>query len=110
VLNGTEMCSGSLRIFDPALQRNVLRKVGLSDAQIEERFGWFLEAYKYGAPPHRGVGYGIDRLVMSLLNVENIREVIAFPKTATAQCPLTGAPAAIDQAQWDELGLKPVKG
>ena len=110
VLNGVEMCSGSLRIFDPALQTRVLRKVGLSAEQIEERFGWFLNAYRYGAPPHRGVGFGIDRLVMSILGVENIREVIAFPKTATAQCPLTGAPAEIDPAQWAELGLKPAKG
>jgi len=109
VLNGVEMSSGSLRIFDPALQMQVLRKVGLSDEQIEARFGWFLAAYRYGAPPHRGVGFGIDRLIMSLLNVENIREVIAFPKTATAQDPLTGAPAEIDPAQWAELGLKPAK-
>ena len=84
----------------------MLRKVGLSDAQIEERFGWFLEAYKYGAPPHRGIAPGIDRIVMKLVGADNIREVIAFPKTATATCPLTGAPAEIDDAQWDELGLK----
>lgn len=107
VLNGVEMSSGSLRIFDPAVQMQVLRKVGLSDEQIEERFGWFLGAYRYGAPPHRGYGQGLDRLLMSLLGVDNIREVIAFPKTATASCPLTGAPAAIDEAQWRELGLKP---
>jgi aspartyl-tRNA synthetase len=85
----------------------VLRKVGLSEAQIEERFGWFLAAYRYGAPPHRGYGQGLDRLLMSLLGVDNIREVIAFPKTATAGCPLTGAPAAIDETQWRELGIKP---
>ena len=110
VLNGVEMLSGSLRIFDPDLQRKVLRKVGLSDATIDERFGWFLEAYKYGAPPHRGIGQGIDRLVMSLMGTDNIRDVIAFPKTATAQCPLTSAPSGIDDAQWKELGLKPAKG
>jgi aspartyl-tRNA synthetase len=110
VLNGTEMLSGSLRIFDPGLQRKVLRKVGLTDAVIDERFGWFLEAYKYGAPPHRGIGQGIDRLVMSLLGLDNIRDVIAFPKTATAQCPLTGAPSEIEDGQWRELGLKPAKG
>jgi aspartyl-tRNA synthetase len=107
VLNGTEMSSGSLRIFEPALQMQVLRKVGLSEAQIEERFGWFLAAYRYGAPPHRGYGQGLDRLVMSLLGVENIREVIAFPKTASAACPLTGAPAPIEDVQWRELGIKP---
>jgi len=104
------MASGSLRIFDPELQRKVLRKVGLSDEQIEDRFGWFLEAYKYGAPPHRGIAPGIDRIVMKLVGSDNIREVIAFPKTATASCLLTGAPAAIDQAQWDELGIRPQKG
>jgi aspartyl-tRNA synthetase len=87
----------------------VLRKVGLSDEQIEARFGWFLEAYKYGAPPHRGIAPGIDRIVMKLTGTDNIREVIAFPKTATASCPLTGAPAEIDEAQWAELGLKPAK-
>jgi aspartyl-tRNA synthetase len=109
VLNGVEMCSGSLRIFDPELQRKVLAKVGLSSAEIEERFGWFLEAYRYGAPPHRGVGLGIDRLVMSLLGVDNIREVIAFPKTASAGCPLTGAPSELDSAQLEELGLRSSK-
>lgn len=106
VLNGEELASGSLRIFDPELQRKVLRKVGLSNEQIEERFGWFLEAYKYGAPPHRGIAPGIDRIVMKLVGTDSIREVIAFPKTATATCPLTGAPAEIDDVQWDELGLK----
>jgi aspartyl-tRNA synthetase len=106
VLNGVEMSSGSLRINKYDLQVKVLKRIGLSDEQIEDRFGWFLDAYRYGAPPHRGFGQGIDRLVMSLLGTDNIREVIAFPKTATAQCPLTGAPAAIDEAQWSELGLK----
>jgi aspartyl-tRNA synthetase len=109
VLNGEEMASGSLRIFDPDLQRKVLRKVGLTDEQIDQRFGWFLEAYKYGAPPHRGIAPGIDRIVMKLTGTDNIREVIAFPKTATASCPLTGAPADIDDAQWAELGIKPGK-
>ncbi|MCC7479321.1 aspartate--tRNA ligase [bacterium] len=106
VLNGVEMSSGSLRINKPDLQLKVLRRIGLSDEQIEDRFGWFLGAYRYGAPPHRGFGQGIDRLVMSLLSLDNIREVIAFPKTASAQCPLTGAPAPIDDAQWSELGIK----
>jgi aspartyl-tRNA synthetase len=109
VVNGVEMSSGSLRVFDPELQIRILRNMGLTDEQIEHRFGWFLEAYRYGAPPHRGFGQGIDRLVMSLLGVDNIREVIAFPKTASAQCPLTGAPATIDQDQWWELRLQPLK-
>lgn len=109
VINGVEMSSGSLRVFDPELQIRILRNMGLTDEQIEHRFGWFLEAYRYGAPPHRGFGQGIDRLVMSLLGVDNIREVIAFPKTASAQCPLTGAPATIEQDQWWELRLQPLK-
>jgi aspartyl-tRNA synthetase len=107
VLNGEELASGSLRIFDPDLQRKVLRKIGLSDAEIEDRFGWFLEAYRYGAPPHRGIAPGIDRIVMALTGNDSIREVIAFPKTATASCPLTGAPSEIDEAQWRELGIRP---
>jgi aspartyl-tRNA synthetase len=107
VCNGTEMSSGSLRIFQPELQRVVLRRTGMSDELIEDRFGWFLEAYKYGAPPHRGFGQGIDRLIMTLLGTDNIREVIAFPKTATAQDPLTGAPSTIDERQWKELQIKP---
>ncbi|MCH7472185.1 aspartate--tRNA ligase [bacterium] len=106
VLNGEELASGSQRIHKPELQRLVLRRMGLSEEQIEARFGWFLEALKYGAPPHRGFAPGIDRIVMKLVGTDNIRDVIAFPKTATAQCLLTGAPAEIDEAQWTELGLK----
>jgi len=109
VLNGEEMASGSLRISDPELQRKVLKKIGMSDEQIESRFGWFLEAFKYGAPPHRGIAPGIDRMVMKLVGTDSIRDVIAFPKTATASCPLTGAPADIDEAQWHELNLKRLK-
>jgi len=109
VLNGEELASGSHRIHQPELQLRVLKRLGLSDEEIQHRFGWFLEAFKYGAPPHRGIAPGIDRIVMKLLGVDNIREVIAFPKTATAQCPLTGAPAEIDEAQWNELRIKPAR-
>jgi aspartyl-tRNA synthetase len=106
VLNGVEMSSGSLRINKPDVQRDVFRKMGMSDAVINEQFGWFIDAYKYGAPPHRGFGQGIDRLVMSLLGTDNIRDVIAFPKTASAQDLLTGAPAAIEDKQLRELKLR----
>jgi aspartyl-tRNA synthetase len=105
VLNGVEMSSGSLRINRPELQREVFRRMGMSDAVIEEQFGWFIDAYRYGAPPHRGFGQGIDRLVMSLIGTDNIRDVIAFPKTASAQDLLTGAPAAIEEKQLRELKI-----
>jgi aspartyl-tRNA synthetase len=80
--------------------------MGMSDAVIDEQFGWFIDAYRYGAPPHRGFGQGIDRVVMSLIGTENIKDVIAFPKTATAQDLLTGAPAALEEKQLKELKLK----
>jgi aspartyl-tRNA synthetase len=108
VLNGVEMSSGSLRINKPEMQRAVFRRMGMSDETIDEQFGWFIDAYRYGAPPHRGFGQGMDRVVMSLIGTENIRDVIAFPKTATAQDPLTGAPSKITEQQWKELGLKQV--
>jgi aspartyl-tRNA synthetase len=106
VLNGVEMSSGSLRIYNPETQREVFRRTGMSEETINEQFGWFIDAYRYGAPPHRGFGQGIDRLVMSLIGTENIRDVIAFPKTATAQDLLTGAPASIEDRQLRELKLK----
>jgi aspartyl-tRNA synthetase len=105
VLNGVEMSSGSLRINKPEVQREVFRRMGMPDSVIEEQFGWFIDAYKYGAPPHRGFGQGIDRLVMSLIGTDNIRDVIAFPKTASCQDLLTGAPAEIEEKQLKELKL-----
>nr|MDQ3024837.1 Asp-tRNA(Asn)/Glu-tRNA(Gln) amidotransferase GatCAB subunit C [bacterium] len=88
------------------VQREVFRRMGMSDAVIEEQFGWFIDAYRYGAPPHRGFGQGIDRLVMSLIGTDNIRDVIAFPKTASAQDLLTGAPAEIEEKQLRELRIR----
>jgi aspartyl-tRNA synthetase len=105
VLNGVEMSSGSLRINQPEVQREVFRRMGMADEVIEEQFGWFIDAYKYGAPPHRGFGQGIDRLIMSLIGTDNIRDVIAFPKTASCQDLLTGAPAEIEERQLRELKL-----
>jgi aspartyl-tRNA synthetase len=105
VLNGVELGSGSVRIFDPELQRRVLRAAGVTDEEIEERFGFFLEALGYGVPPHAGIAPGIDRLVASICGAEGIREVIAFPKTTEATSPLDGSPSPVSPAQLRELGL-----
>jgi aspartyl-tRNA synthetase len=106
VLNGWELGSGSVRIHQADVQRTVFRVLGISDDQAQERFGFLLDAFRYGAPPHAGFGMGIDRLVALLVGEENIREVIAFPKTQSGVDPLTGAPTPIDPAHLTELGLR----
>jgi len=106
VLNGTELASGSIRIHDPDLQQRVFARLGMSREQGEQRFGFLLEAFQYGAPPHGGIAPGIDRVVMLAAGVDTIRDVIAFPKTQQAQELMTGAPAPIDPAQLRELGLE----
>jgi aspartyl-tRNA synthetase len=106
VLNGVELGSGSIRIHQAAMQQAVFRVLGLSEAAAHERFGFLLEAFTYGAPPHGGFALGIDRLVAMLAKAESIREVIAFPKTQKAVCPLTGAPSDVAEAQLNELGLR----
>jgi len=105
VLNGCELGSGSVRIHDTAMQRRVFQAIGLPDDEIESRFGFVLDAFSYGAPPHAGFAVGLDRLVMILSGEESIREVIAFPKTAQAACLLTGAPTELPAAQLAEAGV-----
>jgi aspartyl-tRNA synthetase len=105
VLNGWELGSGSVRIHDPDLQARVFTVLGISDEQARTRFGFLLDAFRYGAPPHAGFGMGIDRLAAVLAREHTIREVIAFPKTQSGADPLTGAPSPLDPARLRELGL-----
>ncbi len=106
VLNGWELGSGSVRIHRADVQRTIFRVLGISDEQVQERFGFLLDAFRYGAPPHAGFAIGIDRLVALLVGEENIREVIAFPKTQSGADPLTRAPTPIDAGHLAELGLR----
>lgn len=106
VLNGVELGGGSIRIHDRKLQKKMFDTLGLSDQECEEKFGFLIEAFKYGAPPHAGLAYGLDRMVMLLLGESSIREVIAFPKNQNAQCLVCEAPGKADGAQLNELGLQ----
>ena len=105
VINGYEVGGGSIRIHDQALQARIFKAIGLGEAEALDKFGYFLEALSYGTPPHGGIAFGFDRLVMLLAGVESIREVIPFPKTASALCLLTGSPSNVDEKQLDELGI-----
>ncbi|MGN0557745.1 MAG: amino acid--tRNA ligase-related protein, partial [Acutalibacteraceae bacterium] len=105
VINGYEMSSGSIRITDPDLQDKMFSALGMSDEEIEEKFGFLVGAFKYGAPPHGGMALGLDRLCMVMLGVDSLRDVVAFPKMQNARELMSGAPAAGDRAQLAELGL-----
>ncbi len=106
VLNGVEIGGGSRRINDINLQRKVFKLLGLYDEEIDEKFGFFLNALKFGTPPHLGIAFGLDRIIMLLTGEESIREVIAFPKTTSSLCLLTGSPSKVSEKQLSELGVK----
>lgn len=106
VLNGVELGGGSIRIHDRQLQEKMFKALGISDEDIDEKFGFLVEAFKYGAPPHGGLAYGLDRLIMLLSGADSIREVMAFPKNQAAQCMVSEAPGAVTDQQLAELGLK----
>lgn len=106
VINGYEAGGGSIRIHDQEVQRKMFEALELTEEQIKNKFGFFVEALKYGTPPHGGLAFGLDRLVMLLTNTENIRDVIAFPKTASASCLMSECPNTVDEYQLKELGIK----
>ncbi len=105
VLNGIELASGSIRITDPELQGHMFRALGMSDEEAQQKFGFLLDAFRYGAPPHGGMGIGLDRLVMQMLGAPSLRDVIAFPKVQNMTEPMTECPSAVDEQQLAELGI-----
>ena len=109
ILNGNEIGGGSIRIFDRQLQARMFKALGLSEEVAQERFGFLLDAFKYGTPPHGGMAYGLDRLVMLMAGCESIRDTIAFPKVQNASCLLSGAPDTVDIRQLEDLSIEITK-
>ena len=110
IINGYEAGGGTLRIYDQKIQKQIFEVLGFTDDEIQKKFGWFVEALKYGTPPHGGLAFGLDRLTMILSGTENIRDVIAFPKNLSAVCPVTNAPYPVDSKQLKDLGIEIIKG
>jgi aspartyl-tRNA synthetase len=106
VINGYEVGGGSVRIFNADVQQKMFKALGMSEEESQEKFGFLLDAFKYGTPPHAGMAFGLDRLVMILAGTNNIKDVIAFPKNQSAVCPMTNAPAVAEEAQLEELCIK----
>ena len=106
VLNGIELGSGSMRIYDQQIQQTMFEALGFTDEQIKERFGFMVDAFQYGTPPHGGFAFGLDRLVMQMLGAATLRDVVAFPKVQNMTEPMTACPSPVDAEQLTELGLQ----